>query len=152
MPELDMNDVATQFLAEMLTMLREGKDFVLAQAPDVIQQWVRWAFVEATTIAVLSAVGATVAWIFAAKLIRRAVNATGPCRYAPIHDVKDGEPCKSTLCASAEGFVAGSIVTAISGVILTCLAIGYGLEATHIYVAPKAWIVERALHIAKFGK
>jgi len=148
-PELDLKDVSAQFLAELLSMLRGGREFVIEQAPDVIQQWIAWGFWDAAIKAGAALLVCIVTGVAAAKFVRRAREATGPCRYAPIHGVKDREPCRDSFCAGTEPWVAGAIFSTVAAVIAFCVTIGSGIDAAHVAIAPKAWLLEQALRLAR---
>ena len=148
-PELDLKDVSAQFLAELLSMLRGGREFVIEQAPDVIPQGIAWGFWSAAISACVAAAICAVASIAAWKFFGKARSAVGPCGYPLSHGAKYGEPCRNSLCADPEPWIAGGVICSLVAVCSFGFAVSCGLDAAHVAIAPKAWLLEQALRLAR---
>ena len=125
-----MSDELQKALAEMLKTLQAGKDFVLAEAPDVIQQLIRWSFWEAVLYGILSTIIASVCLL----ALRRLWMSNQLSEWDD-----EGNPLV---------FLA-PLGLAVPAMFFIILFVDNVLMALKISIAPKVWLIEWAMRQVK---
>ncbi len=126
----ELQKALAEFVRATLAGFKTGKDFVVAEAPDVIQQLIRWNFWSHVFWAVVFTVVALAVWRLAVV------------RMMQIRAAKD-------QAYDRDNYTAGAV--ACGGVvgIFSCLALYNTQEALQIYIAPKVWLIEWAMEMLK---
>jgi H+/Cl- antiporter ClcA len=126
----ELQKALAEFVKATLAGFQQGKDFVLAQAPDVIQQLIRWTFWEAVAWALFS-LAIAVAAAYAIK------------RLTPIakEAFQDSFPNPFPFL----GIAFALIVVAFAA----SAAVSHVLIAMKVYIAPKVWLLEWAMQQIK---
>ena len=125
----ELQKALTAFAQEALTSYQQGKDFVLAEAPDVIQQLIRWKFWKAVARAAWGLVVIGVALFLWGKVAR-------------------SEWWKDALHDGELELIVG-LGPIIMGIIGLVIAFDNGTVALQIYLAPKVWLLEWAMRQVK---
>lgn len=123
----ELQKALAEFVKSVLGGLQQGKDFVLTQAPDLIQQLIRWHYWQAWFSVVIE--------IIVIFFCYRMISNLAP-KWVESHD-----PVGETM-----GIIACSII----GFISTCGMIFGDLPTIiQIHVAPKVWLLEWAISQVK---
>lgn len=124
-----MNEELQKALAESVRLategLKQGKDFVVAQAPDVIQQLLRWKFYEA----VMWAVALLVAAVALVLITRWSVR---------------GKTSKQL-----DDIMPMPLFSGGASIMLVVAAVSNAMTAVQIHVAPKIYLIEWAMRQVK---
>ena len=116
-----MKDISKELAEELLTTLQSTKEFVLEQAPDVVQQVLAWA-VWSSGLGIVAGLGLIAGSLYLFKLAKRWYNEDKG-------SFKDSEVIP---------FVFG-LVCAVWGVTAACLNVA---TLTKALVAPKLYLIE----------
>jgi heme/copper-type cytochrome/quinol oxidase subunit 2 len=116
--------ITEQAARELLTTITDTKQFVVAQAPDVLQQILFKQYLTAATVAV----SAVVLAVLAVWLCRRAARPDNA------DSMEHGVP---------------AIMTAVSAVILAIVAVCETFRAVTAYFAPKVYLLEYLTNLIK---
>ena len=122
----ELQKALAEFVKATLAGFQAGKDFVLAEAPEVIQQLIRWKFWEASVWAVFCGAACL---LFVAVGLRKEgwrINSADDLDESPL-------PLVALAGIGFGGFI----------------AMTKAMVALQIYVAPKVWLIEWAMKAIK---
>lgn len=136
-----MNETYQQALSEILLStigtVKEAKDFVLAELPDVVQQLLMWKMVESIFYSVLS-LSLVVISVFYWRWVIKSRNADWTRELR-----NKNEPSDSYMAA----VIVGGIVTAL--VVAPIVLINFNFDWVQILVAPKIYLIEYVAELVK---
>lgn len=124
----DLQKALAEFVKATLTGLQQGKDFALSQAPDLIQQLLRWKFWQYTLCCVLDMLVIVLALVFVPRLV-------------------EAQQTRDSYDFPLPGALAG--VLGILGLVVIVAFMIDGANLVELCVAPKVWLLEWALQMVK---
>lgn len=132
----ELQKALAEFVKTATSGLQQGKDFVVAQAPDVIQQLLRWHLWLAVSSCLVDLVGIIVTTLVMKFAVRKALE-----------EIRKAKAEKNNFADKHIGWI---FIGVFSGVFLftfMCELLFSSLpEAMKIYLAPKVWLIEWALN------
>ena len=120
-----MTEKKEEILEFLVSTLKETKDFVLEQAPDVVQQYLGALFIDSFTSFIFSSLACLIFGLIGAFILVK----------KPLKDDPD--------CPGANSFV-GGVLTLIAGACL-CLSIEFSIKSAKIHYYPKGYLLEKVL-------
>lgn len=129
--------VMQDYARELLAWLKEGKDFAVAQAPDLAKQIVGWALVEAVVWCVIMVVTIAILW----QLHTRAVR--------PSWKEALARHKKDYLDDGYIGWVFADIGIWLAGAFCFITFWSSVLDAAKVAIAPKVYLVEYLSRLVK---
>jgi len=127
-----MNKKLQEALAELINITIQGKDFIIEQAPDVIQQLLAWKF----TMSLIGFSAGAVLFVISLPIFLYHINKFDRNKYS---DHSYNEQDKHIIYC---------IVSAIAGV-ASLFIIFFNLAWLQIWIAPKVYLLEYASHLIK---
>lgn len=114
-----MEEIGKDFAKELLATLKSTKEFVIEQAPDVVQQLIAYNIAEASLYLALGAAFMVSGFIFYIKGAKAHSKSANADDFMPQY-----------LTAGTLGFVGG------------CMAVGTSLDLAKLILAPKIFLIE----------